>query len=703
MLEQSVKKLITAYQNGERNFPQINLENADLSQLDLSGINLTKANLRKANLSKANFSHANLAGADLQEANLERIDLQSANLSRANLSAANLREAKLDAAKLIGSILIRTCLSCAYMPCVQLVEADLREAKLYRADLRLANLEKSIFERADLSDTILRKVNLQQANLRQAYLQDCNLQFANLTGANLQKADLSNANLDNAILTKTDVRGAEITQAKQANFELAILGDLYENIKHKLHLEIKEGNKSFAFSFDSKILAYCNWRGDVTLVNFMTGEEIIEIDIQSEPVVSVIFNANGKSFDCFFYVNELKLWNPFTGEVLKSLKHHSENVTSIVLDGNGKALGMVGTGEPFELYDVGHETRTFKGYSSGIKTQAISPDGRFTARSAPDINGQIELLDRENANKKIYILTGHEASVQSLAFSPDSKLLVSASAEDIKVWQVEDQKETYNGRQSIRYFRRYAVPTLAFLHTDSLENFILLSNDFFDHIEERGATLSERDRIEYDWNGRSSASSSTSFFAISADRKVLLRRYGEHPIQLWNLETFEELGTINLNAHPLALNYTGNILGARAGKEGEEIILWDVQTNNIIFTLVGHTNFIKTIVFQTNGEMLASGGWDCTIRLWNSQTGDEIKTFSTYSVIKSLAFNPITTILASGHRDGTIKLWDIKTMEEIHSFKAHKDDVEALEFSPNGNYLASNDENMICLWEFKYK
>ncbi|MGB8701025.1 MAG: pentapeptide repeat-containing protein [Thermosynechococcaceae cyanobacterium] len=92
-----VPNMLAAFQQGQRDFAGINLENADLSGANLAGINLSRANLRGANLS----------GTILTNANLQRVDFQCANLSQADLCKANLSEAKLDAANLHAAILIR--------------------------------------------------------------------------------------------------------------------------------------------------------------------------------------------------------------------------------------------------------------------------------------------------------------------------------------------------------------------------------------------------------------------------------------------------------------------------------------------------------------------------------------------------------------------------------------------------------------------
>ncbi|GJD20813.1 hypothetical protein RIVM261_057690 [Rivularia sp. IAM M-261] len=687
---ESIKKLLYAYNRGERDFAQINLENADLSKLNLSGINLSNANLHKAKLVGAKLSNANLS-----QANLEKADLQLADLSQANLKQANLEEAKLDRANLNAANLTAANLNYAYMPCAQLSKANLQEAELKRTELTGANLEESTLDKVNLFDARLRKANLKKASLKQAYLHECKLQFSDLTGANLQQADLSKAELNGAILTQTDLREAEIAEAKQANIESAILGKLeHQIIEHSLHLEFKDAlGKSIAFSSNGNIFAYHNKDHKITLIDLGSGHKINKIDIQTEPIVSVAFGADGQTVYKSFYVNELKLWNPFTGDLISHLKNHSTNSTSIVVDANGKGLEMIGTGEPFELHDIGHETRTFKGYSIGIQTQAHSPNGYLVARSAPDTGGQIELIDKQAGNK-ICLLSGHQAAVQSLSFSPDSKFLASRSAKDFKIWDIETQKQIFDYSQPVSSH----YPYVDFIYGDNSLDSILITSEFSGKFESRKFYSTKADKYHLHGGG----SSYDAEIIISTDRKVLARRFDEEPVQLWNLETKQELTFLKINSKYgklMALSSQGAILATRTN---QEITLWNVETKNIVFSLIGHTDYTNAITFSPDDKILASGGRDLMLKLWNVQEGNEIKTLSVPGIITALAFNPQEPILASAHDDGTIKLWDLNTMEEIQSFKAHKKEIKTLAFSQDGKLLASSEGCIIRLWKLKF-
>ena len=107
----------------------------------------------------------------------------------------------------------------------------------------------------------------------------------------------------------------------------------------------------------------------------------------------------------------------------------------------------------------------------------------------------------------------------------------------------------------------------------------------------------------------------------------------------------------------------GNTLAS--GSSDDTIRLWDVVTGTHKGTLTGHTSLIRSIAFSPDGNTLASGSYDGTIRLWDTETGTNQRTFTGYTrLVRGIAFSPDGTTLVSGNEDGTVLLWEITpTME----------------------------------------
>jgi WD40 repeat protein len=160
-----------------------------------------------------------------------------------------------------------------------------------------------------------------------------------------------------------------------------------------------------------------------------------------------------------------------------------------------------------------------------------------------------------------------------------------------------------------------------------------------------------------------------------------------------------------LNGHSdyvraVAFSTNGNVLAS--GSDDETIKLWDVQTGSLIRTLTGHTDYVMAVAFSPDGEMLASGAdyYDGSVKLWYYQTGELIGTlpYSTNGVY-SLAFSPDGKWLALGCANHDVRLWNTQTGGTA-LLSGHIRSVNAVAFSPDSKKLASGDDHEdIKIWD----
>ncbi len=117
-------------------------------------------------------------------------------------------------------------------------------------------------------------------------------------------------------------------------------------------------------------------------------------------------------------------------------------------------------------------------------------------------------------------------------------------------------------------------------------------------------------------------------------------------------------------------------------------------------TLAGHSSYVMSVAIAPDGKTLASASSDKTIKIWNLETGDEIRTLKGHSeAVVKVGFSQDGKIVASSSNDRTIKLWDIATGEEIRTLKGHSDGVTDITFSQDKKTLAtSSSDKTVKLW-----
>ncbi|KAL2816139.1 WD40-repeat-containing domain protein [Aspergillus granulosus] len=119
-------------------------------------------------------------------------------------------------------------------------------------------------------------------------------------------------------------------------------------------------------------------------------------------------------------------------------------------------------------------------------------------------------------------------------------------------------------------------------------------------------------------------------------------------------------------------------------------------------TLEGHSGLVTSVAFSPNGQLLASGSLDRTVRLWDTATGGLKQTLEDTTTgglqqtleghslwVTSVAFSPNGQLLASGSVDGTVRLWDTATGGLQEALRT-TGSVTELHFSQDASYISTN-------------
>jgi WD40 repeat protein len=162
-------------------------------------------------------------------------------------------------------------------------------------------------------------------------------------------------------------------------------------------------------------------------------------------------------------------------------------------------------------------------------------------------------------------------------------------------------------------------------------------------------------------------------------------------------EVFPQLGH-SQGVFSLAFSPDGNTLAT--GSADNTVKFWDVPSRREIRTLGPGLPAIS-MAFSPDGHFLAIGLVNQKIKLVDAVSGAELHTLSGHAgIIASVAFSPDGRILASASDDRTVKLWDVASGAEITTLGGFSHSVLSVAFSPDGRLLAANSaDRTIRLWD----
>lgn len=377
----------------------------------------------------------------------------------------------------------------------------------------------------------------------------------------------------------------------------------------------------------------------------------------------------------------------------------------IIVDLADGSLGVYSIPDLAQIGTVQHERP--------MRLSTYTPDGSRIAAATDD--GRVVLFDTESLRAVTELDVGASDGIAGLALDASgTRLAVIYPPKTVRIWDVGRRVVTHEtvvsgrgrwtsmGRESIAFHPH--EPTVAFAR-----NLMGGTGDVgLWHYERNEFTLV-----------RSPKRDTQKSVAFTPDGSVLATgSRTERLVHLWDGHTMEYRSLLLASYPPLDLEFsmdsshlfvagglgvstmewrTGvvstqrtasdRLFGALAVDEtqglavtagNDALTLWSLRDDGLSRTLVGHENFVYQVAYSPDGSILATGGWDRTVRLWDPCTGEQLAALPVNSIVWNVAFSADGTELVGAGFDSA---WDVATGLS----RTLPEDYNEVEFTTNLN------------------
>jgi len=325
------------------------------------------------------------------------------------------------------------------------------------------------------------------------------------------------------------------------------------------------------------------------------------------------------------------------------------------------------------------------GHSGSVSCCSWSPDGRLILSASDDHT--LKLWDPKTG-RCIRTLSGHSDVVNSCAWSPDGQQILSASADEtLKLWDPStgDCIRTLSGHSS-------SVNSCAW----SSDGRQILSASEDETLKLWDPSTSHCIRT---FSGHSSSVNSCAW---SPDGRQILSASDDKTLKLWDPNTGDCIRT--LSGHSDSANSCAWSPDGRqilSGSGDKTLKLWDPSTGDCTGTLSGHSSSVDSCAWSPDGRQILSASGDKTLKLWDPSTGDCIRTLAGQSSsVNSCAWSPDATRIVSDSVYGTLRVWDPNTGQCVRILSGESNGITYCVWSPDGlQILSASWDKTLKLWD----
>jgi len=318
---------------------------------------------------------------------------------------------------------------------------------------------------------------------------------------------------------------------------------------------------------------------------------------------------------------------------------------------------------------------------------------RLKAGDADEENGKATLITEGGSSLDA---PGHRTAVRALAVSHDDSLLMSASAEAIKVWN------TATGNCVRTIASGYG---LCCFFVAGNEHVVLGTKE--GHLELYDLKVAElAERIEAHEGavyGLAEMPDRKGFISCSADKYVrsfnftFTKAAGAETVSIDHVDD----KALELPDECLACAYSANGKWLAVALLNHQVQMFFADSMKFYLSLYGHRLPVMALDLSSDSQILASGSADKNVKLWSTQFGNCHRSLRAHDEsVMQVRFLPGTHYLVTAGRDREVKLWDCDSYELITTLQGHATEILAMALSQDAAFIVTaGGDRQVRFWK----
>ena len=128
--------------------------------------------------------------------------------------------------------------------------------------------------------------------------------------------------------------------------------------------------------------------------------------------------------------------------------------------------------------------------------------------------------------------------------------------------------------------------------------------------------------------------------------------------------------------------------------------LLDTSTNKVVKIFEGHTHHVLALAWQDSGHQLATASADSTVKIWNIERGESVRTVTGFGTeVTALSFIGTTENMVSSTMNNLVRMHESGSGKQVKQFSPAGDSLYSVATTPNGKYVMSvGQEGIVRTW-----